>query len=160
MDKTSEKELFETMPVHKAVAALAIPSVISQIVSIIYNLADTFYIGQLGNPYMVAAVTLVYPWFNVLTALGNLFGIGGSSLISRLLGSGNHEDVRKVSAFSFYGGMGVTLLFCVCSLFFRIPLLRLLLGTDAVAFADHVMRGRIEEYAKWEKFSCQTDFEV
>ena len=126
MDKTSEKELFEIMPVHKAVAALAIPSVISQIVSIIYNLADTFYIGQLGNPYMVAAVTLVYPWFNVLTALGNLFGIGGSSLISRLLGSGNHEDVRKVSAFSFYGGMGVTLLLCVCSLIFQIPLLRFL----------------------------------
>lgn len=59
MDKDKERDLFETAPVHKAVAALAIPSIISQIVSIIYNLADTFFIGQLGNPYMVTAVTLV-----------------------------------------------------------------------------------------------------
>ena len=59
MDEVSEKELFETVPAHKAVAALAIPSIISQVVSIIYNLADTFFIGQFGNPYMVAGVTLV-----------------------------------------------------------------------------------------------------
>ncbi len=96
MDEDKERELFETAPVHKAVAALAIPSIISQIVSIIYNLADTFFIGQIGNPYMVAAVTLIYPWFNILTALGNLFGIGGSSLISRMLGSGNHKNVKYV----------------------------------------------------------------
>ena len=61
MEDFSEKELFETMPVPKAVATLAIPTIISQIVTIIYNLADTFFIGQLGNPYMVAAVTLVSP---------------------------------------------------------------------------------------------------
>lgn len=126
MNELSEKELFETIPVHKAVAALAIPSIISQIVSIIYNLADTFYIGQLGNPYMVAAVTLVYPWFNLLTALGNLFGIGGSSLISRLLGSGEHKAVKQVASFSFYGGMVTTLLFSLLSLIFRVPLLQFL----------------------------------
>lgn len=126
MDKVKEKELFETMPVHKAVATLAIPSIISQIVSIIYNLADTFYIGQLGNPYMVAAVTLVYPWFNILTALGNLFGIGGSSLISRLLGVDKKSDIKRVSAFCFYGGMVVTFSFSLCSLIFRMPLLHFL----------------------------------
>ena len=101
MDEVSEKELFETVPVRKAVAALAIPSIISQVVSIIYNLADTFYIGQFGDPYMVAAVTLVYPWFNLLTALGNMFGIGGSSLISRLLGSKEHKAVKQVAALVF-----------------------------------------------------------
>lgn len=126
MDKVKEKELFETMPVHKAVATLAIPSIISQIVSIIYNLADTFYIGQLGNPYMVAAVTLVYPWFNILTALGNLFGIGGSSLISRLLGVDKKSDIKRVSAFCFYGGMVLTFSFSLCSLIFRMPLLHFL----------------------------------
>ena len=78
----SEKELFETMPVPKAVATLAIPTVISQVVTMIYNLADTFFVGQIGNPYMVAAVSLVSPWSNLLTALGNLFGLGGGSLIS------------------------------------------------------------------------------
>lgn len=52
----------------------------------IYNLADTFFVGQLGDPLMVAAVSLVSPWFNLLTALGNLFGLGGNSLISRMMG--------------------------------------------------------------------------
>lgn len=74
MNELEEKELFETAPVYKAVMALAIPSIISQIVSIIYNLADTFYIGKMGNPYMVAAVMLVYPWFSLLTALGDDLG--------------------------------------------------------------------------------------
>ena len=77
MAQFSERELFETVPVPRAVATLAIPTVISQVVTMIYNLADTFFIGQTGNPYMVAAVSLVSPWFNLLTALGNLFGLGG-----------------------------------------------------------------------------------
>lgn len=100
MTKYTEKELFETVPVPRAVATLAIPTVISQVVAMVYNLADTFFIGQIGNPYMVAAVSLVFPWFNLLTALGNLFGIGGSSLISRLLGEKRGDEVRFVSAFS------------------------------------------------------------
>lgn len=126
MNEHSEKELFETMPVHKAVASLAVPTVISQIVSIIYNLADTFFIGQLGNPYMVAAATLVYPWFTLLTALGNLFGIGGSSLASRLLGAKRSNDVKYVSSFCFYGGIVSALLFSVLSFFMREPLLNFL----------------------------------
>lgn len=73
----SEEELFEKMPVPKAVATLAVLTIIGQIVTMIYNLADTFFVGQMGNPYMVAAVSLVSPWFNLLTALGNLFGLGG-----------------------------------------------------------------------------------
>lgn len=126
MKEISEQELFETLPVHKAVAALAVPTIISQIVSIIYNLADTFFIGQLGNPYMVAAATLVYPWFTLLTALGNLFGIGGSSLVSRLLGAKKENDIKYVSAFCFYGGIAVTFLFSLFSFVFRRPLLEFL----------------------------------
>lgn len=126
MDKISEKELFEKAPVHKAVAALAVPTIISQIVSIVYNLADTFFIGQLGNPYMVAAATLVFPWFHVLTALGNLFGIGGSSLASRLLGAGREKEIPYVSSFCFYSGSAVTLLFSVLSFYFQHPLLEFL----------------------------------
>lgn len=131
MEDFSEKELFETMPVPKAVATLAIPTIISQIVTIIYNLADTFFIGQLGNPYMVAAVTLVSPWFNLLTALSNLFGIGGSSLISRLLGSQDHESTKYVSAFCFYGGAICTFLFALLSLTLHRPLLEFLGASQA-----------------------------
>lgn len=107
----SEKELFETIPVPRAVATLAVPTIISQVVTMIYNLADTFFVGQIGNPYMVAAVSLVSPWFNLLTALGNLFGLGGGSLISRMLGRQNHRDIRHVSAFSVWGGAAATLVF-------------------------------------------------
>lgn len=114
------------MPVHKAVAALAVPIIISQIVSIIYNLADTFFIGQMGNPYMVAAATLVYPWFALLTALGNLFGIGGSSLASRLLGANREDEVKYVYSFCFYGGILATFAFSVLSFCFQEPLLWLL----------------------------------
>lgn len=123
MEVVSGREIFESIPVHKAVAALAVPTIISQIVSIIYNLADTFFIGQLGNPYMVAAATLVYPWFSLLTALGNLFGIGGSSLISRLLGAKRQDEIKYVSSFCFYGGIVVTCVFSVFSFFLRMPLL-------------------------------------
>lgn len=77
MEEQSEKYLFEERPVPRAVATLAIPTIISQVVTMIYNLADTFFIGQIGDPGMVAAVSLVSPWFNLLTALGNLFGLGG-----------------------------------------------------------------------------------
>lgn len=89
MEKPSDTDLFAEMPVPRAVATLAVPTIISQVVTMIYNLADTFFIGQLGDPAMVAAVSLVSPWFNLLTALGNLFGLGGSSLISRMMGAQN-----------------------------------------------------------------------
>ena len=107
----------------KPVATLAVPTIISQIVTMIYNLADTFFVGQIGDPLMVAAVSLVSPWFNLLTALGNLFGLGGSSLISRMMGAQNHKDIKYVSAFSIWGGAAVTLLFSLGTWFARVPLL-------------------------------------
>ena len=137
MTKLSEKELFETAPVPRAVATLAIPTIISQVVTMIYNLADTFFIGQIGNPYMVAAVSLVSPWFNLLTALGNLFGLGGSSLISRLLGAKQEKDIKYVSAFSIWGGAAVTLLFSIGTYLARRPLLTFLgASPDTYGFAE------------------------
>src|SRR5699024_1511067 len=133
----SEKELFETIPVPRAVATLAIPTIISQVVTMIYNLADTFFVGQLGNPYMVAAVSLVSPWFNLLTALGNLFGLGGGSLISRMMGKQNHKDIRNVSAFSVWGGTAATLFFSLLTFLFRGPLLNFLgASPDTYSYAE------------------------
>lgn len=133
----SEKELFETVPVPKAVAALAVPTIISQIVTMIYNLADTFFIGQMKNPYMVAAISFVYPWFNLITALGNLFGIGGSSLISRMLGRGEQEKVKYVSAFSIYGGAAAALCFALVTLWRRFPILGFLGSSpDTTGYAE------------------------
>ena len=121
-----ERFLFEKMAVPKAVMTLAVPTIISQVVTMIYNLADTFFIGQIGRPEMVAAVSLVSLYFNLLTALGNLFGLGGSSLISRLLGAHNENDIKYVSSFSVWGGVAVTFLFSILTFFFRSPLLNLL----------------------------------
>lgn len=130
MDTSSETYIFEEMPVPRAVAKLAVPTVISQVVTMIYNLADTFFIGQLANPAMSAGVSLVSPYFNLLTALGNLFGLGGGSLISRMLGSKDEADVKYVSSFALWGGIAATLLFSVLTYIFRGPILRFLGALD------------------------------
>lgn len=137
MEEQSEKYLFEEMPVPRAVATLAIPTIISQVVTMIYNLADTFFIGQIGDPAMVAAVSLVSPWFNLLTAIGNLFGLGGSSLISRMLGVKNHGDIKHVAVFSVWGGGAFTLVFSVLTYLARRPLLNFLgASPDTFRYAE------------------------
>ena len=140
MANYTEKELFESVPVPRAVATLAIPTIISQVVTMIYNLADTFFIGQLGNPYMVAAVSLVSPWFNLLTALGNLFGLGASSLISRLLGMKQEDRVKYVSVFSIWGGAVVTLCFSLITWAAQVPILNFLgASPDTIAYAERYL---------------------
>ena len=84
--KGDNTQLFERMPISKAVIALVIPTVISQIITVIYNMADTYFVGQTGNPYMVAGTSLILPVFNITLCLAGLAGIGGGALIARLLG--------------------------------------------------------------------------
>ena len=103
----TNKYLFEDAPVSKAVATMAIPTMISMLVVVIYNMADTFFIGQTGDPMQVAAVSLATPVFMVLMALGNLFGIGGSSAISRALGEKKIDRAKNISAFCCYGSLGL-----------------------------------------------------
>lgn len=88
-------ELFENTPVPKALASLAIPTIISQLIVMIYNMADTFFIGQTNDPYKVAALSITYVLFFMLNATANLFGIGGGSLISRLLGQKKQRKQRR-----------------------------------------------------------------
>ena len=103
---SAEKEyLFTAMPVNRAVISLAVPTVISQIITVVYNMADTFFIGQMNDPNQVAAATISMPLFIFMTALANLFGIGGASLISRSLGIGN----RKKALHSAFGRRQVPL---------------------------------------------------
>ncbi len=93
--------VFKNMPVRRAVISLAVPTVISQIITVIYNMADTFFIGQLNDPGQVAATTVSMPLFIILTALANLFGIGGASKISYCLGQGKIETAKKCASFCF-----------------------------------------------------------
>lgn len=109
--KQKEKDIFENMPVRKAVLTLAVPTVISQLIVLIYNLADTWFIGQTGDPLQVAAVTVSYPIFMLLGGLGNLFGIGGGSLISRLLGRGDQANAGKIGTFVIWASTVATLFY-------------------------------------------------
>ena len=109
--KASKTELFEKTPVTRAVLALVVPTVISQIITVIYNMADTFFVGQVGDPNQVAAASLSLPLFLVTTGLANLFGIGGASLISRSLGLGDTEKARKTSAFCIWTSSAAALVY-------------------------------------------------
>ena len=130
------KELFETMPAARALTKMAVPTIISQLITMVYNLADTYFIGRTDDPYMVAAASLSYVLFFILTALSNLFGVGGGSQISRLLGGQRYEEAKRVCAFSFYGTIVISLLYALLCLVFMDPLLRLLGATDnTIAYA-------------------------
>lgn len=131
--KTDNTELFERMPVPRAVIKLIIPTVISQIITVIYNMADTFFIGQMNDPNQVAAATLVMPPFFMLTGIANLFGIGGASIISRCIGVGNREKARKCAAFSIWTSAVVALIYGLLIYFLR-SMIFPFLGADKNTF--------------------------
>ena len=134
--KSESTEIFETLPIPKALKAMAVPTVISQIIVLIYNLADTFYVGQTNNPYMVAATSLILPVFNITLSLASLTGVGGGSLISRLLGENRHDEAKKVSSFSIYLSIAVTAIFSLSMAVFMEPILKLLgAGENTYLFA-------------------------
>ena len=98
----NNKLLFEEMAPLKALSVMAVPTVISQLIVLIYNMADTFFLGKTNNPYMVAGASLILPVFNVSIAFSNIAGTGGGTLIARLLGKERSDDARSVASFSFY----------------------------------------------------------
>lgn len=131
MADISRTELFETAPVSRAVLKLCIPTVLSSLVMVLYNLADTFFVGMLNDPVQNAAVTLAAPVLLAFNAINNLFGVGSSSMMSRALGRKDYETVSRSSAFGFYCAALSGLLFSLLVAVFQEPLLRLL-GADSV----------------------------
>lgn len=124
--KPAQSDIFATLPIPVALRKMILPAVASQLIVLIYNMADTFFVGRTNNPYMVASTSLILPVFNITLCLAGLAGIGGGSLISRLLGSGRPEEARKVSAFSLYLGLSIAALFALGTGLFMEPLLGLL----------------------------------
>lgn len=127
----SNRDLFEKTSVPKAVALMAIPTIVTMLVVVIYNMADTFFIGQTGDAMQVAAVSLATPVFMVFMALGNLFGIGGSSAISRALGEKNEQRARHISAFCCYGSLGVGILMTLIFILFMDGILKMIGASPA-----------------------------
>lgn len=121
------------MPIGKAVLTLAIPTVISQIIHILYNMADTFFIGQLNDTSQVAAATLSMPLFILMTGIANLFGMGGASLISRSLGNGDREKAKKTASFCIWSAGVVALIYGLVILVFK-PYLLPILGTTETTY--------------------------
>ncbi len=126
MEQDKNRAIFESVPVPEAVRTMALPTIISQLIVLVYNMADTFYLGRTNNPFMVAGVSLILPVFNICLSLAGLSGIGGGALISRLLGAGDAKEAEKVSAFSISLAVVTTAVFSVGMLLFMNPILRLL----------------------------------
>jgi len=103
--------VFAQMSVPSALAKMAVPTIVSQLITLFYNMADTWFIGQTNNPYMVAASSLVLTVFMMTTALANLFGVGGGTLTVRLLGSHQEEEARKVASLSLVMAAGAAIAF-------------------------------------------------
>ena len=139
----SKTELFEEIPVYQAVLQLSIPSVISSLVMVIYNLSDTYFVGLLNNPIETAAVTLVSPVTLGFNAVNNLFGVGCSSMISRALGRKQEDFARRISSFGFYGALCSGLMFSLLCLLFQQPLLGLLGANDTTWAATEVLLGAV-----------------
>lgn len=121
-----KKALFETTAVPKALMTMAVPTIVSQLINLIYNMVDTIYIGRTGNAYMTAAVTLAFTIFMMTVAFANLFGIGGGSLMARLIGKGTPERAKCVCAFAFYGAAAIALTYSLLIGVLLDPILRLL----------------------------------
>ena len=129
-------DVFENMPVGSALRAMVVPTIISQIIVLIYNMADTFYVGRTNNPYMVAGASLILPVFNITLCLAGLAGIGGGALVSRLLGEKREDEARKAGTFALYLAIGISALFALIMGVFMDPVLMLLgAGENTLVFA-------------------------
>lgn len=122
--------LFESAPVSKAVWAMAIPTVVTQLINIIYNYADTWYVGRTANPSMVAALGVSFPLFVITAAIANLFGIGGASVISRALGEGNRKKARETFAVCFWFGLLGAVVYMMIIILFRSRIIYLVGGDE------------------------------
>lgn len=131
MQSADKNELFESMPIPRAVANLAVPTILSSLVMVLYNLADTYFVGMLNDPLQNAAVTLAAPVLLAFNAVNNLFGVGTSSMMSRALGRKEYDMVRRSSVFGFYSALFCGVAFAVLCSVFKGPLLSLL-GADEV----------------------------
>ena len=126
----------------KAVTILAVPTIAASLVMVIYNLADTFFVGALNNPIATSAVSLAAPVVLAFNAVTNLFGVGASSMMSRSLGVRDYDTVKKTSVFGIYCGLICGLLFSLIATFFKGGLLKIL-GADVTNIT------KTSEYLFW-----------
>ena len=142
-DSVQERKIFTEYSILRSVLTLAIPTVISQIILVIYNMADTFFIGMTESDAMLTSVTVCMPAFMFLSAISNLFGVGGASVIARSLGAGQVKKAKYTASFSFWGCVGVTLMYSLGALILINPFVNLLGGSDPM------VHGNACKYLTW-----------
>ena len=125
------QELFENTSIKRAYFTLAIPVVLNMVVTLCYNMVDTFFVSQTQNANLVAGVSQGAPLFTLMIAIGDIFGLGGSSVISRLFGEHRYEEGRRVSAYCFWAPIFVGIGVAILMLIFTTPFLKLLGATSA-----------------------------
>lgn len=141
------EEILKNGSFGKLLLNLSLPSVIIIIIMIVYNVADTYFIGQTGDPSKIAAISLSMPVFTILSGIGTLFGNGGTTAISIALGEGNKEKIQKITSFCFFGCIAVGCLFFLIIFLFTQPL-ALLLGADETTLSYTIT------YLKTFSFAC------
>ncbi len=142
MQQNDKTVLFESAPIPAAVAKLSVPMIFSSLVMVLYNMADTYFVGMLNDPVENAAVSLAAPVLLAFNAVNNLFGVGTSSMMSRALGRKDYDTVSKSSAFGFYCSLICGVIFGALCALFHSPLLTLI-GADATT------RAATEGYMFW-----------
>ena len=142
MEQNQKIQLFESMPIPKAVAQLSIPMVFSSLVMVLYNMADTYFVGMLNDPVQNAAVALAAPVLLAFNAVNNLFGVGTSSMMSRAMGRKDYNTVEESSAFGFYCALVSGIIFGILCTVFGSPLLTLI-------GADETTRAATQGYMFW-----------
>lgn len=134
--------VFEKYSVPKAVRTMALPSMLGMLINVVYNLADTFFVGQTGDSNQVAAVSVSMPLFMLFIAFGNLFGVGGCAFISRSLGENRRDRVKSISSFCIYASLACGVLTGILFTIFKTPLLY------AVGASDNTI-GFAKDYLQW-----------
>ena len=129
------EQLFRDQPVWKSIFAMAVPSLLTIVIMIFYNMADMFFIAQLGDTAKVASVSIISPVFNIIMALATMIGVGGSAMIANAFGSGDAEKAKNISSLCFYSAVALGAVVTVLLLIFQTPLLRLL-GTKPEMMGD------------------------
>ncbi|NMB33973.1 MAG: MATE family efflux transporter [Clostridium sp.] len=129
-----KKELFEEYSIPRAITALALPTILGMLVTVFYNMADTFFVGKTNDARQMASVVLIFPIFMMLMAFGNIFGIGGGTYISRLMGIKEYKKAKNVSSLCFFACIGVGVLISIAIFLFMDGVLHLMGSTETTYF--------------------------
>lgn len=123
-------QLLDSAPIPRAILTLAIPTVISNMITLIYNLTDTFFIGMLDDPIQLGAISLAFPVFLVIQAIGNIFSMGAPAYISRSLGAKEYEEVKRTSSVAHYIAITVIILISILFFILETPILQIIGTTE------------------------------